>query len=158
VTAAGRLEWEPTDNLILAAHASGGRLSSRDNDPENGLTGRAPWGYRFFQDVYVQGLDYEDLPPVMGIGTNFTARWRFARGRDIVFGHDYMTFDDLGPKTIADSVRPRASDIRPVGSTQQPWGDPGVWPRGCVSWGTRAQNGSPSQGLLRTPRRSEPTS
>jgi hypothetical protein len=148
LTAAGRLEWEPTDDLILAAYASGGRLSSHDSQPENGLTGRAASGYRFFQDVYVQGrrdriggdvewspgswqftvetlrvrdqrleqgLDYEDLPPVVGLGANFTARWRFARGRDIVFGHDYMTFDDLGPKTIADSVRPRASDVRAHG-------------------------------------------
>jgi len=147
-TAAGRVEWEPTGNLIVAAYGSAGRLSSLDSGPENGLNGRSPSGYRFYEDVYVQGrrdrvggdvewtlgawqftvealrvrderheqgLDYEDLPAIVGLGTNLTARWRFARGRDIVFGHDYMTFDDIGPKTTADSVRPRATDVRARG-------------------------------------------
>jgi len=145
LTSAGRLEWEPADDLVLAAYGSEGRLSAVDTDPENGLSGRAPSGYRFYEDVYVQGrrrrfggdvewspgtwqftaealrvrderreqgLDVEDLPAAVGLGTSLTARWRFAAGRDVVLGYDYLAFDDAGPTTAFDSVRPRASDIR----------------------------------------------
>ena len=145
VTAAGRLEWDAADELIVAGYVSEGGLSSVDTDPENGLSGRAPSGYRFFEDVYVQGrrrrlgadvewspgtwqftaealrvrderreqgLDFEDLPSAVALGTSLTVRWRFARGRDVVLGHDYMAFDDVGQATDAASVRPRATDIR----------------------------------------------
>jgi len=145
VTAAARLEWDAADDLVLAVYESEGRLSAVDTDPENGLSGRAPSGYRFYEDVYVQGrrrrfggddprspgtwqftaealrvrdvrreqgLDVEDLPAAVGLGTSLTARWRFAAGRDVVLGYDYLAFDDAGPTTAFDSVRPRASDIR----------------------------------------------
>jgi hypothetical protein len=55
VTGAGRLEWEPTPNLVLAIHGSEGRLTAIDSDPANGLEGRLSSGYRFFEPVYVQG-------------------------------------------------------------------------------------------------------
>jgi len=55
VTGAGRLEWEPEANLVLAVYGSEGRLTAVDTDPENGLEGRLSSGYRFFESVYVQG-------------------------------------------------------------------------------------------------------
>ena len=55
VTGAGRLEWEPGPDLVLAVYGSEGRLAAVDTDPENGLEGRLSSGYRFFENVYVQG-------------------------------------------------------------------------------------------------------
>jgi hypothetical protein len=55
LTGAGRLEWEPERNLVLAVYGSEGRLTAVDTDPENGLEGRLSSGYRFFESVYVQG-------------------------------------------------------------------------------------------------------
>lgn len=55
VTAAARAEWEPSRDLVVAGHASEGRLTAADSDPENGLEGRLSSGYRFFENVYVQG-------------------------------------------------------------------------------------------------------
>lgn len=55
LTGAGRLEWEPRQDLVLALYGSEGRLSAVESDPENGLEGRLSSGYRFFENVYVQG-------------------------------------------------------------------------------------------------------
>lgn len=55
LTGAARFEWEPSRDLILAAYGSAGRLTAVDSDPENGLEGRLPSSYRFFDNVYVQG-------------------------------------------------------------------------------------------------------
>ena len=55
LTGAGRLEWEPTSDLVLAFYGSDGSLSAVESDPENGLEGRLSSGYRFFENVYVQG-------------------------------------------------------------------------------------------------------
>ena len=55
LTGAGRLEWEPHRDLVLALYGSEGRLSAVETDPENGLEGRLSSGYRFFENVYVQG-------------------------------------------------------------------------------------------------------
>ncbi len=55
LTGAGRLEWEPGPDLVLAVYGSEGRLAAVDTDPENGLEGRLSSGYRFFENVYVQG-------------------------------------------------------------------------------------------------------
>jgi hypothetical protein len=55
LTGAGRLEWEPRGDLVLAMYGSEGRLSAVETDPENGLEGRLSSGYRFFENVYVQG-------------------------------------------------------------------------------------------------------
>lgn len=55
LTGAGRLEWEPEPNLVLAVYGSEGHLTAVDTDPENGLEGRLSSGYRFFESVYVQG-------------------------------------------------------------------------------------------------------
>lgn len=52
---AGRLEWEPSGDLVLGIFGSEGRLRAVDEEPENGLTGRLPSGYRFFENVYVHG-------------------------------------------------------------------------------------------------------
>jgi hypothetical protein len=116
-----------------------------DSDPANGLSGRLPSGYRFFESVYVQGdrrrvggdvewspgnwqftvealrvreerkqqgIDVDDLAPVVGSGASITARWRFARRRDIAARYEYLGFDDTGAKTAMESVRPRAADVR----------------------------------------------
>jgi hypothetical protein len=145
LTAAGRLEWEPSNHLVLAVFGSEGRLTAVETGPENGLDGRLPSGYRFFENVYVQGrrrrvggdvewspgqwqftlealrvlderreqgIDFYDLPSVVGVGASATARWRFASRRDVVARYEYLGFDDVGPETGMESVRPRAADIR----------------------------------------------
>jgi hypothetical protein len=145
LTAAGRLEWEPSDDLVVAAFGSEGRLSAAESDPENGLNGRLPSGYRFFDNVYVQGrrtriggdvewspgpwqltiealrvrderreqgVDFDDLPSVVGLGASATVRLRFAPRRDVTARYEYLGFDDVGPDADADSVRPRAANVR----------------------------------------------
>lgn len=145
VTGAGRLEFEPSKNLVLAVYGSQGRLKAVDTDPENGLEGRLSSGYRFFENVYVngrrtrlggdvewspgawqftvealrvheerdgQGVDLDDLPALVGIGTSVTARWRFGARRDLTVRHEHLGFDDVGPDTASASVRPRAADVR----------------------------------------------
>jgi phosphate-selective porin len=145
LTAAGRLEWEPSRTLIVAGYVSDGRLSAVESDPENGLDGRLPSGYRFYEDVYVQGqrlrlggdvewspgawqftaealrvrderleqgVDFDDLPSALATGVSLTARWRFKPRRDVALRYEYLGFDDAGPDTAVDSVRPRASNIR----------------------------------------------
>jgi hypothetical protein len=145
LTAAARLEWEPAGDLVVAVHGSEGQLTAAETDPENGLEGRLPSGYRFFENVYVQGrrrrvggdvewspgrwqltvealrvrderlaqgVDVDDLPSVVGIGASATARWRFAPRRDVTARYEYLGFDDVGPATGMESVRPRAADLR----------------------------------------------
>jgi hypothetical protein len=145
LTGAGRLEWEPGGDLIVGVVGSEGRLTAVDEAPENGITGRLPSGYRFFENVYVhgtrrrlggdvewspgrwqftleamrvrderkgQGIDFDDLPSVVGVGASVTARWRFAPRREAVARYEYLGFDDVGPATALTSVRPRAADLR----------------------------------------------
>lgn len=59
-----------------------------------------------------QGVDLDDLPSVVGTGASVTARWGFARRRDLAVRYEYLGFDDVGPDTALASVRPRASDLR----------------------------------------------
>ena len=69
-----------------------------------------------------QGVEFEDLPAVAGVGWSVAvtrqfgrragparARWRES---DVGLRLDATTFDDEGPMTASDSVRPRATDIR----------------------------------------------
>jgi hypothetical protein len=145
LTFAGRLEAEPRRDLVLAAYGSEGRLTANDTEPENGFEGRLSSGYRFFENVYVQGwrtrlggdvewspgrwqftveairvrderqeqgVDFNDLPAVVGTGASATTRWRFARRRDVALRYEYLGFDDVGPTTDMASVRPRAADLR----------------------------------------------
>ena len=163
LTAAGRLEWEPRGDLVLAMYGSEGRLSAVDTDPENGLEGRLSSGYRFFENVYVQGrrtrvggdiewspgsfqftvealrvrderreqgVDLDNLSPLVGVATNFTTRWRFARRRDVVLRYEYLKFDDVGPETDMASVRPRAADVRARAAQAVTFG--GSW--GVTNW------------------------
>lgn len=154
-TAAGRIVWTPAQDLELAGTFSEGRTRSVDADPANGLDGRAPSGYRFFDRLYVQGrrvriggdvewtpgrwrvtgeairardaresqgLDYEDLPSVVGMGWSAAVTREFGRRRgrsrsrlrewDLGFRYDALAFDDVEPATVRDSVRPRATDVR----------------------------------------------
>jgi len=54
-TSAGRVTWTIVRDLELAGTFSEGNTRAVDADPANGLAGRAPSGYRFFDRVYVQG-------------------------------------------------------------------------------------------------------
>lgn len=145
VTAAGRVEWEPAGNLVVALYGSEGQLKAVDSDAENGLEGRLSSGYRFFENVYVhgrrtrvggdvewspgqwqvtaealrerderkgQGVDLDDLPSAVGLGASVSVRWRFAARRELSARYEVLNFDDVGPETANDSVRPRASDLR----------------------------------------------
>ena len=55
LTIAGRLAWTGVSDLELGVSSSRGRTSAVDSDPANGLTGRSPSGYRFFERLYVNG-------------------------------------------------------------------------------------------------------
>lgn len=145
LTGAGRLEWEPSNDLVVAVYGSEGTLKAVDSNPENGFEGRLSSGYRFFENVYVhgrrtrlggdvewspgnwqftleglrvrderrgQGVDLDDLPPVVGLGASLTTRWRFARRRDVALRYEYLGVDDVGQETTMASVRPRAADLR----------------------------------------------
>jgi hypothetical protein len=69
-----------------------------------------------------QGQEFEDLPAVAGIGWSaavtrqFGRRQASARSRprafDLGVRFDALVFDDEGPATHTDSVRPRAVDVR----------------------------------------------
>lgn len=75
-----------------------------------------------------QGLDYEDLPAAVGTGFSATVVRRLRRRQDrsgnmvvnavlrrpldIAMRYDYIGFDDTDGASGADSVRPRATDIR----------------------------------------------
>jgi len=55
VTTAGRARWEPARGLEVAMFGSLGRTTADETDSANGLDGRSPSGYRFFERVYVDG-------------------------------------------------------------------------------------------------------
>lgn len=71
-----------------------------------------------------QGLDFEDLPGVHGLGWSVAVVRQFGRGKgiprlrewDLGLRFDKLSFDDDGPVTQADSVRPRATDVRAKGA------------------------------------------
>jgi hypothetical protein len=154
-TTAGRIAWNGTNDLALAASVSEGRTAAVDSDPANGFQGRATSGYRFFDPLYVQGrrdrvgvdlewspgpwrlsaeglrvhdqrlnqgLDGEDLPAAVSLGWNSAIVREFGRRRgaarsrlrewDLGLRVDAFSFDDDGPSTGRDSVRPRATDVR----------------------------------------------
>ena len=164
-TAAARVGWEPLAGLEVGAYGSVGETTAVDTDAENGLDGRAPSGYRFFDGLYVQGrrlrfggdvewtegpwriaaealrvtderreqgVDFDDLPSVVGNSVTVTGSRRFGRPRDaaadpstlgrtarwpwqVALRFEHVAFDDDGPRTGRDSVRPRASDVRARG-------------------------------------------
>ena len=70
-----------------------------------------------------QGLDLEDLPSIVATGWSASVVKQIGRRRgqarsrlrewDIGLRYDDLTFDDAGPATSSDSVRPRAGDVRP---------------------------------------------
>jgi phosphate-selective porin len=69
-----------------------------------------------------QGLDLEDLPGAVGIGWSAAVTREFGRRpgptrsrlREWTLGirFDSLEFDDVGPETLEESVRPRATDVR----------------------------------------------
>lgn len=72
-----------------------------------------------------QGLDFEDLPAVAGLGWSAAVTREFGRGQrsprtrefDVSLRLDQLTFDDTGASTGRDSVRSRATDVRRRGAT-----------------------------------------
>ena len=72
-----------------------------------------------------QGLEFEDLPDLVSVGWSASLTHRLfrrnganrVRSREIELAIrvDSLAFDDSGPRTDLDSVRPRATDIRPRG-------------------------------------------
>jgi phosphate-selective porin len=72
-----------------------------------------------------QGLDLEDLPGAVGIGWSAALTREFGRRpgatrsrlREWTLGirFDSLEFDDEGPETLEESVRPRATDVRARG-------------------------------------------
>ena len=133
---AGRLQGVDTEapNSLAGRAASGYRFFDRvyvhglrlrsgaDMDWERG-----PWRVtgeflRTDEQRLEQGLDYDDLPRLVGTAwsaglTRTFGRRRGARvrWREVEVGAriDRLRFDDSGPRTEFDSVRPRAADIRP---------------------------------------------
>lgn len=178
VTGAGRAEWQTAGDLDVGASFGMSRTGADDTEDSNGLLGRASSGYRFFEELYVdgwrlrtgvdaewtpgpwrvraeflrtneqrreQGLDVEDLPAAVGTGWSAEVTRRFfrrggsgsrARNRwrefDASLRADWLGFDDNGPATDRDSVRARATDIRPrsvlTGTAGVSW-SPTSWTR-----------------------------
>ena len=72
-----------------------------------------------------QGLDLEDLPGAVGIGWSAAVTREFGRRpgatrsrlREWTLGIrlDSLEFDDEGPETLEESVRPRATNVRARG-------------------------------------------
>jgi hypothetical protein len=70
-----------------------------------------------------QGLDLEDLPSIIARGWSAAVVKQIGRRRgqarsrlrefDLGLRYDELSFDDAGPATLSDSVRPRATDVRP---------------------------------------------
>jgi hypothetical protein len=155
-TGAGRVQFAVSPDLELGGSFSTGRTNAVDDEAPNGIVGRAASGYRFFDQVYVnggrmraggdvaweqgpwrvagefmrttdqrgeQGLDFEDLPDVVSNGwmLSLTRTLGEREGPARVRWHevalavrlDYLGFDDDGPDGGSDSVRPRATNIRP---------------------------------------------
>jgi phosphate-selective porin len=74
VTGAGRIAWKAAKDLEIATSSSVGRTSAHDDEPANGLGGRTPSGYRFFDRLYVQGRRQR-----FGVDAAFTPRsWTIA--------------------------------------------------------------------------------
>ena len=173
-TGVGRVEFALTGDLEVGGSFSMGRTEAIDTEDPNGLVGRSSSGYRFFDQVYVngwrgrtgadatwergpwrvdgefmrvdeqrveQGLDFEDLPRAVATGWSLAlTRQLFRRGQNRVRWHeielgvrvDALGFDDSGPRTDFESVRPRATDIRPRGVLTTTAGvswQPSAWTR-----------------------------
>ena len=154
-TGAGRVQFAPVQDLEVGGSFSAGRTRAVDEEDPNGIVGRAASGYRFFDQVYVngwrmraggdlawehgpwrvageymrtsdqraeQGLDFEDLPDVVGHGWTLSLMRTLGerpgsarvRWREVALGLrlDYLGFDDNGANTGPDSVRARATNIR----------------------------------------------
>lgn len=91
-----------------------------------------PWrivgeALRVTDERNAQGLDLEDLPSVVGLGWSASAHRQFGRRRgaarsrirewEVGVRIDGLGLDDVGPTTARDSVRLRATDVRPRAAT-----------------------------------------
>jgi hypothetical protein len=189
LTGAGRAEWGAASDLDVGASFSMGRTEADELEDPNGLLGRAPSGYRFFDPIYAdgwrtragvdtewtpgpwrirgeflrsieqrheQGLDLEDLPAAIGTGWSAAITRQFGRRSgnnprkrlrefDVSLRVDWLNFDDNGAETDRDSVRARATDIRPRSALTSTLGgswSPTNWTRVMInaSWENYAEN------------------
>lgn len=99
VTAAGRLVWSPVADMEIGTSSSLGRTSAHDSEPSNGLRGRTPSGYRFFDPLYVQGRRqrFEVDAAFTPRGWTFAAEALYATDQRLEQGLD---FEDL-PSVVA---------------------------------------------------------
>jgi hypothetical protein len=97
-TGAGRAEWALTGNLTMSGSFSGGLTSSVDADPPTGLEGRAPSGYRFFEELYVQGLRLRTGADVVWTSRPWTVAGEVLRAYD-QRSEQGLDFEDL-PGTV----------------------------------------------------------
>ena len=179
-TGAGRGVWNLPNGFEVGGTFSMGRVDAVDTEAANGLVGRASSGYRFFEEVYVdgwrvrsgvdgqwtpgpwrisaeflrvdeqrsaQGLDFEDLPRAVGSGWSAAVTRQLGRGGrvrnrwrefDLGFRLERLGFDDSGPATGRDSVRARATDIRPRAALTSTAGVSWSFSRGTKTPGTVA--------------------
>ena len=82
-------------------------------------------GLRAHDERAEQGLELEDLPGVAGLGWSASVLRQFGRRQggtrsrlrewDLGIRYDGLSFDDDGPNAQADSVRPRATNVRAKG-------------------------------------------
>jgi phosphate-selective porin len=149
VTFAGRGSVEPRRRVDLGGYFSIGRTrAGLDSDPANGINGRSPASFRFFDRLYVQGrrtrlgvdaqwvvgdwrvngeamrlrderrqqaANFSDLPDLVADAATISLRWQPGRP-ELGVRYDWLAFDDAGPETGVESVRPRAADLRPRAS------------------------------------------
>jgi hypothetical protein len=133
----GRTEAVDTDdpNGLVGRASSGYRFfeqvyvhGRRARTGADARWARGPWRVdaellRTDEQRLEQGLDFEDLPRVIGTGWSLAVTRELGRGggrsrlgwRELDLGLrvDYLGFDDAGPQTGSDSVRARATDVRP---------------------------------------------
>jgi len=109
VTTAGRLTWAAARDLEIGTSSSVGRTSVADSEPANGLGGRTPSGYRFFDRVYVQGrrqrfeVDAEFTPRAWTIA----AEGVYATDERIQQGLDFEDLPSIVAKGFSVEVRRR---------------------------------------------------
>lgn len=94
VTGAGRADWQAGNDLDIGASFGMSRTEAVDADDPNGIVGRASSGYRFFNELYVDGLrtrggvDAAWTPGPWRVRAEFLRTWEQRH-------HQGLDFEDL---------------------------------------------------------------